>query len=103
MAYRKYLRFTPELRANALAYVASSGKPILRAAEDLGIDHRTLWKWVNDQKLAVIDPGGQLTVLQRKRIRDLEKENARLRRDLDFTKKADAFFRQLDRDDKNSF
>lgn len=102
MAHRNYGRFTPELRAAAIARVAASGKSITKVAEEIGVDHRTLWKWVNDAKLEQIDPGGDLTPEARKRIRDLEKENARLRRDLEFEKKAGAFFRELDQNENGS-
>ena len=102
MAHRKYGRFTPELRADALLRVAASGKSIVKVAEEIGVDHRTLWEWVNDAKLEAIDPDGKLTAEARKRIRDLEKENARLRRDLEFEKKAGAFFRELDQNDNGS-
>jgi transposase-like protein len=57
---------------------------------------------VNDARLERIDPGGELTVAQRKRIRDLEKENALLRRDLEFEKKARAFFLEIDQNDNGS-
>jgi transposase len=64
--------------------------------------HRTLWTWVNKARLAVIDPAGDLTPETRNRIRDLEKEVVRLRRNLEFQKKAGAFFRDLDRDENDS-
>lgn len=102
MAHRKYGRFTPEMRADALRRVAESGTSIVKVAEELGIDHRTLWKWVNDSKLEAIDPAGALAPGVRKKILELEKENARLRRDLDFEKKAGAFFRELDQNDTGS-
>jgi transposase-like protein len=101
MAHRRYGRFTPEFREEALRRVAETGKPIVQVAEELGVDHRTLWGWVNAAKLERIDPAGELTAEARKRIRDLEKENALLRRDLEFQKKAQAFFRELDQQKKN--
>lgn len=90
-------RFTAEEQAAAVAAVTASGRPIKRVAEEIGIDHRTLWQWVNNARLADIDPGGELTAEQRNRIRDLEKQVALLKRDLEFEKKAGAFFRELDR------
>lgn len=102
MAKRKYGRFTPEFRADALARVAASDKSIVKVAAEIGVDHRTLWAWVNAAKLEQLDPAGELTDVQRKRIRDLEKENALLRRDLEFQKKAKAFFREIDRRDSGS-
>ena len=95
-------RFTVEEQAAAVAVVAASGRPIKHVAEEIGIDHRTLWQWVNNARLAEIDPGGALTAEQRNRIRDLEKQVAMLKRDLEFEKKAGAFFRELDRGDNGS-
>jgi transposase-like protein len=95
-------KFDPEVKAAALAAVADSGRPIKAVARELGIDHRTLWGWVNAAKLEKIDPAGELTPEVRNRIRDLEKENARLRRDLDFEKKAKALFRELGHNSNDS-
>jgi transposase-like protein len=93
---------TPEFRAEVVRKVAESGKPISVMARELGIDHRTLWTWVDNARLAEVDPGGELPVEARRRIRELEQQNARLRRDLDFEKKAGAFFRELDRGENDS-
>ena len=87
---------TPEFRADAVRRVLESGKPISVMAGELGIDHRTLWQWVDKARLKAIDPAGELPVEARRKIRELEQENARLRRDLEFEKKAGAFFRELD-------
>lgn len=102
MVERDYLGVTPEFRARAVEQVRSTGRPVSAVARDLGVDHRTLWQWVNNARMREIDPGGVLTREQRARIRDLEAENARLRRDLEFQKKAGAFFRELDHDGNDS-
>lgn len=90
------------MRVEALARVAESSLPIVKVAAELGVDHRTLWKWVNDERLEVIDPRQELTLAHRNKIRDLEKANALLRRDLDFEKKAGAFNWTPDPDDRSS-
>jgi len=82
--------------------VEESGRQIKAVAAEVGIDHRTVWQWVNNARLARIDPQGELTAAQRSRIRDLEKKVALLERDLAFEKKAGAFFRELDRDANDS-
>lgn len=102
MAKRIRRRFTAEEQADAVRKVEESGRPISRVAAELGIDHRTVWQWVNNARLARIDPAGELSLEQRNRIRDLEKENALLRRDLDFAKKARALFQELDRENDSS-
>ena len=102
MGKRIRRRFTAAEQAAAVAAVTASGRPITHVAEEIGIDHRTLWQWVNNARLAEIDPTGELTLAQRNRIRDLEKKVAMLERDLEFEKKAGAFFRELDRGDNGS-
>jgi transposase len=99
---RRAGEITPEFRAEAVRRVLASGKPISVMAKELGIDHRTLWTWVDKVRLKKIDPEGVMPVEARRRIRELELENARLARDLSFEKKAGAFFRELDRDENDS-
>lgn len=93
---------SPEFRAEMVRQFLESGRPLPEMARQLGVPHQTLWAWVNKAKLKAIDPGGDLPVEARRKIRDLERENARLRRDLEFEKKAGAFFRELDRDETDS-
>lgn len=102
MAGRKYSRATPEFRAAAVARARASGRSIAKVAVELDMNPATLWKWVNAARLAEIDPTGVMPAEAAARIRDLERENARLRRDLEFAKKAGAFFRELDRDGNDS-
>ena len=94
--------FTPQQKMAAVRLVETSHRPVTQVAEELGISDKTLSKWVNAAKLTKIDPEGELTRAQRERIRDLEKENARLRRDLEFEKKAKAFFQELDQNGNDS-
>ncbi|WP_181105745.1 transposase [Rathayibacter rathayi] len=93
---------TPEHRAEVVRLFDASGRSVSAMARELGIDHWTLWQWVNAARLREIDPDGELTREQRNRIRDLEKENSRLRRDLELVKKAGALFRELDRGENSS-
>ena len=93
---RRRRQFTARERARAVQIVRSSNRSVREAAEELGISEKTLWQWVNNARLAEIDPEGSLTASQRARIRDLEKKVASLERDLEFEKKAKAFFREFD-------
>lgn len=102
MSVRNYRGVTPADRDRAVALVRSSGRPVTRVAAELGMSDKTLSAWVNQAKQAEIDPEGRLTDEQRRRIIALEKENARLRRDLEFQKKAGAFFKELDRRENGS-
>jgi transposase len=97
---RRY--FSLEEQAEVVRLVVESGRPTKHVAAELGISDRTVWQWVNNARLEGIDPAGELTREQRNRIRDLEKKVALLERDLAFEKKAVAFFKELDRDAKDS-
>lgn len=72
----------------------SPGRSIREIAGDLGLKPPTLEGWVRRARLAQIDPDGSMSDAARQRISELEKENARLQRDLDFERKAKAFIRQ---------
>jgi transposase len=102
MSVRNYLGVTPADRDRAVALVRSSGRPVTRVAAELGMSDKTLSAWVNQAKRAEVDPEGQLTDVQRRKFVALEKENARLRRDLEFQKKVGAFFQELDRSENGS-
>jgi transposase len=84
--------YTPEERAEAVRIVrASKGRSIVQVAADLGLNDKTLNEWVVKARNAEIDPEGSLTDAARQRIRRLEEENAKLRKDLEFERKARAF------------
>ena len=79
-------KYTKEYKDNAVDYYLQSGKTQRECADDLGIPHRTLGKWVQAR---------QLTEPERARadeIRELRKEVERLRMENDFLKKAATFF-----------
>jgi transposase len=89
-------RFTPAERAEAVRIVESSrGRSIVQIAADLGLNAKTLNGWVVKARNAQIDPEGSMTDAAKRRIRELEKEVARLEKDLDFEKKARAFTQSI--------
>ena len=69
----------------------TSGKPIATVAAELGIYDSTLGNWVKQDR---IDRGERegLTTDERARLRELERENARLRLERDLLKRATAFW-----------
>lgn len=88
--------YSAEERAEAVRIVrASKGRTIRDIAADLGINDKTLNKWVVHARDAELDPAGTMSDAARRRVRELEAENARLRRELDFQVKAQAFMRQI--------
>jgi transposase-like protein len=88
--------YSPEERAAAVQIVRESpSKSIREIAAELRINDKTLNGWVVAARNAQIDPAGSMPDTARRRIRELEAENARLRKDLDFERKAQAFIRAI--------
>lgn len=87
----KYRKFTPEYRAEAVKMVLESREPTAKIARDLGINEGTLGNWVNTHRQA--NPvSEELSLPERARFRELERENRELRLQAEFLKKAAAFF-----------
>lgn len=90
--------YSPEERVEAVRIVrASKGRSVRSIARDLGVPYPTLNRWVVTAREIELDPSGTMTDAARKRLRRLEAENARLRRDLDFERKARAFVQEISR------
>lgn len=83
-------KYTDEYRRETADYIISTGRPVAQVAPELGINVKTASKWVKDRREALdgsastSEESAEMRAL-RKRNRDLELENA-------FLKKAAAFF-----------
>jgi transposase-like protein len=75
---RNRRRFTAEFKRDAVELVRTGGRPIAEIARELGTYDSTLGNWVRQDR---IDRGEQdgLTSDEQTRLRELERENARLR------------------------
>ena len=87
-------KFSPEYRAEAVRLVIESSRPIAAVARELGINEGTLGNWVVKYRAEHSDAEPPLTVSERARLRELERENRELRMQAEFLKKAAAFFAQ---------
>lgn len=83
--------YPPEFRAEAFRLVKNSGDSIRQVAKDLGISDQTLRNWVNQ---ADVDAGKRegLSTEERAELRQLRKENRKLREEREILRKAAAFF-----------
>lgn len=81
---------TDEFRSEAVKLALTSGLSRSQVAEDLGIGHSTLGKWITAHKHADLMSGPHDDV--QKELRRLRKENRILREERDLLKKATVFF-----------
>ena len=83
-------KYTDEFRRETADYIISTGRPITECCRELGLNPKTVDKWVARRRRELSgepDPKAEDRELReaRRRIRELEMENA-------FLKKAAAFF-----------
>jgi transposase len=88
---RSRRQFTEEFKRDAVDLVRTSGRPIAEIARELGIYDSTLGNWVRQDR---IDRGEQdgLSSEERMRLRELERDNAKLRMERDLLKRTVAFW-----------
>lgn len=91
MAKRARQRFTDEFRAETVALVRTSGKPIAEVCRDLGIGQSTLYRWLVQ---AEIDAGQRdgLSTAERNELARLRRELRVVQEERDILAKAIAFF-----------
>jgi transposase len=85
-------KFSPEFREEAVKMVIDPPRPIAQVARELGLNEGTLGNWVNTWRKEHAHEETPLTVSERARLRELEREVRELRMHNDFLKKAAAFF-----------
>lgn len=83
-------RYTDEFRRETADCIISTGRPITQCCPELGLNSKTVSKWVQDRRRELAGEPDQKAADRelhetRKRMRELEMENA-------FLKKAAAFF-----------
>ncbi len=86
--------FSPEFRDEAVRLVVESSRPIAAVAREIGVNEGTLGNWVNKYRAEHAGEEPALTVPERARLRELERENRELRMKAEFLGKAAAFFAQ---------
>lgn len=87
----KYKQYTPEYRAEAVKMVMESDQTIAKVARDLGVNEGTLGNWVNKHRREH-PVAEELSLPDRAKLRELERENRELRLTVEFLKKATAYF-----------
>ena len=69
-------------------------RPIVDVAREIGVHEWTLGSWVNKYRVEHAGDEPPLTLSERARLRELERENRELRMKTEFLGKAAAFFAQ---------
>jgi transposase-like protein len=74
--------------------VIESSRAIAEVAREIQVNEGTLGNWVNKYRVEHADEEPPLSVSDRARLRELERENRELRMKAEFLGKAAAFFAQ---------
>ena len=86
--------FTPEYKDEAVKLVTTTGRAVATVARELGINEATLGRWVTAFKARNETGQTEVTESERAELLRLRKENAELKMDRAFLKKASIFFAQ---------
>ena len=89
---RRKHTYSPEFRAEAVRQVIEGSRPIAAVARDLGVIEQTLGNWVKAWREAHAGDEPALSVPERIRLREAERELRELRLENEFLKKAAAYF-----------
>jgi transposase len=89
---RKRKQYTPAYRHEAARLVIDTGRPILQVAREIGVGAPLLGRWVAQERARTDHPPDIVDADERAELERLRVENAELRMDREFLKKAAAFF-----------
>jgi transposase len=80
----KRRKYTPEFKAEAARLVVETSRPIVEVAREIGVHEGTLGSWVNKYRADHASDEPPLTLSERARLRELERENRELRMKTEF-------------------
>jgi transposase len=89
---RQRRSFTPEYKEQVARAVVEESRSIASTAREIGVNEQTLRNWVNAYRRAHAGEEPPLTISERARLRELEKEVRELKLEKEFLGKAAAFF-----------
>lgn len=85
-------RFSQEFKDELCREVVDSSKPIVDVARAYGVGPETLRRWVHKYRETHGGTDTEVTVSERARLKELEREVSELRAEAAFLKKASAYF-----------
>ena len=90
--HRSKQSFSPEFRAEAVRQFIDGSRPIATVARELGMVEQTLGNWVKAWRVEHAGEEPPLSVPERIRLREAERELREVRLENEFLKKAAAYF-----------
>jgi transposase len=91
----KRRKYSPEFKVEAARLVVESSRPIVEVAREIGVHEGTLGSWVSKYRTEHAGDEPPLTLSERARLRELEREVRELRMKTEFLGKAAAFFASI--------
>jgi transposase len=85
-------KYTPQYRRDAAHLVIDTGRAIRAVADEIGVGEQLLGRWVAIERSRMDEPPPAVDLNERAELERLRAENAQLRMDREFLKKAAAFF-----------
>ncbi|GAA5158804.1 MULTISPECIES: transposase [Amycolatopsis] len=87
-------KYSPEFREEAVRLALESERPVAEVARSLDMHPETLRVWVrqHEREHGLEAPEVDLPLTDRARLRELERRNRELEREVSFLKKAAAYF-----------
>jgi transposase len=83
---RKYRKFSPEFRDDAVRLVIEHSRPIAQVARELGVNDGTLGNWVNLYRNEHANEEPPLTLAERIQLAEAQRELRELRMENEFLK-----------------
>ena len=85
-------KFSPEFKDEAVRMAIETSRPVAEVAREIQVNEGTLGSWVAKYRTTHASDEPPLTVSERARLRELERENRELRMKAEFLGKTAAFF-----------
>ena len=84
--------FSPEFKEEAVKMAIETSRPVAQVAKELGIHEATLGNWVNAYRREHAGDEPPLSVSERARLREAERELRELKQKVAFLEKVAAYF-----------
>jgi transposase-like protein len=92
MAPRSRKKFSPEFREEAVKLVIETSRPAAQIARELDMNEATLSNWVAKYRREHVGEEPALSLSERARLREAERQLRELRMENEFLKKAASYF-----------